>query len=80
MGANPPSPCAAKRDEVPPIDVITSAPCVLCSLQRAADRLGISNRTARRLAIEGRFPVAVLKVGGRWMVRSDQLDEFLRNP
>jgi excisionase family DNA binding protein len=47
------------------------------SIAEAAVRLGVSARTARRLRLEGKFPVRVLKIGGRWKVLAAELERFL---
>lgn len=46
-------------------------------LREAAGLLGIAAITARRQIAEDRFPVPVVKVGGRWAVRRTDLDAFL---
>lgn len=47
------------------------------TLAEAAVVLGISERTAYRLAAADEFPVPVLKIGRRRMVAKVQLDAFL---
>jgi excisionase family DNA binding protein len=47
------------------------------SIQQAALCLGISASTAYRLAEKGRFPVAILRIGGQYKVPSRPLLQAL---
>lgn len=49
----------------------------LLTIQEAADRLRISERTAYELARTGELAGAI-KVGGSWRVDPDKLNEWIR--
>ena len=47
------------------------------SLAQAGKRLGISERRARELVAEGKFPVPTIKIGSRTRVAIAELEHFL---
>lgn len=49
----------------------------LLSIPEAAARLGVSTALLRRYCKQGRLGV---KVGGRWVIPTEQLDEFAKAP
>ena len=48
------------------------------TMAQAAQRLGITERHANRLAASGRFPVPTIKIGSRRRVTVVALESFLR--
>jgi excisionase family DNA binding protein len=49
-------------------------------ISAAAKRLGISPSTAKKWAADGKFPGALRKVGGIWLVNEKALNDFIRAP
>lgn len=49
----------------------------LWPIAKAASRLGVTARTARRWVKDGEFPVRVFTMGGRFRVSVVELEEWL---
>jgi excisionase family DNA binding protein len=49
----------------------------LLSVAQAAERLGLSPSLIRRYCRQGRLGV---RVGGRWVISSDHLEQFVKEP
>jgi predicted DNA-binding transcriptional regulator AlpA len=50
----------------------------LLGLPEVSEKLGFHNRTGYRLAREGRFPVEVLTIGGRFYCRPSDVDAYIK--
>lgn len=49
-------------------------------IAEAAQYLGISTSTAKKWAADGKFPGALRKVGGVWLVNERALFDYIREP
>lgn len=53
---------------------------LLVSYDHAAALLGISNKTIRNQICRGSFPLPVVKIGGRSLIRLADIHSFVANP
>lgn len=68
---------ATLDNPLPPVD-LTTRPWI--DAVELATLLGVTPHTLRRLAREGKSPVRVRRVGGRWRWSRADLEAFIRAP